>query len=183
MALICRDLRRFACSLSLFHPGGTPLPLPPFVHPSARLSVRPPARVLPVPLLRPRHAFSVPSDKSISPDFHFYASIPRVVQSGRTAAKRLSRHAKNPRNRTIDERRARRRRWRCTVPFSLSLPSIHECLLFPFSFSTREKAITRLERSRENKGRGFNGGRSGTKRCWLVYITDRSRIRSKGDYR
>lgn len=180
MALICRDLRRFACSLSLFHPGGTPLPLPPFVHPSARLSVRPPARVLPVPLLRPRHAFSVPSDKSISPDFHFYASIPRVVQSGRTAAKRLSRHAKNPRNRTIDERRARRR---CTVPFSLSLPSIHECLLFPFSFSTREKAITRLERSRENKGRGFNGGRSGTKRCWLVYITDRSRIRSKGDYR
>lgn len=99
MALICRDLRRFACSLSLFHPGGTPLPLPPFVHPSARLSVRPPARVLPVPLLRPRHAFSVPSDKSISPDFHFYASIPRVVQSGRTAAKRLSRHAKNPRNR------------------------------------------------------------------------------------
>lgn len=133
MALICRDLRRFACSLSLFHPGGTPLPLPPFVHPSARLSVRPPARVLPVPLLRPRHAFSVPSDKSISPDFHFYASIPRVVQSGRTAAKRLSRHAKNPRNRTIDERRARRRR-RCTVPFSLSLPSIHECLLFPLPF-------------------------------------------------
>lgn len=40
MALICRDLRRFACSLSLFHPGGTPLPLPPFVHPSARLSAR-----------------------------------------------------------------------------------------------------------------------------------------------
>lgn len=46
MALICRDLRRFACSLSLFHPGGTPLPLPPFVHPSARLSVRPPVSSL-----------------------------------------------------------------------------------------------------------------------------------------
>lgn len=161
MALICRDLRRFACSLSLFHPGGTPLPLPP-LRPSIRPPIRPPARVLPVPLLRPRHAFSVPSDKSISPDFHFYASIPRVVQSGRTAAKRLSRHAKNPRNRTIDERRARRRRRRrCTIPFSLSLsrPSTSASFShFPFSFSTREKAITRLERSRENKGKGFNGG-------------------------
>lgn len=53
----------------------------------------------------------------------------------------------------------------------------------PFPFLVLNEAITRLERSRENKGRGFNGGRSGTKRCWLVYITDRSRIRSKGDYR
>lgn len=152
----------------------------PSLCPSIRPPIRPPARVLPVPLLRPRHAFSVPSDKSISPDFHFYASIPRVVQSGRTAAKRLSRHAKNPRN-----QRSTSGGGGGDVPFlflSLSRPSTSASFSH-FPFSTREKAITRLERSRENKGRGFNGGRSGTKRCWLVYITDRSRIRSKGDYR
>lgn len=177
MALICRDLRRFACSLSLFHPGGTPLPLPPFVHPSARLSARscPPC---PSPSAAARVFRSIRQIHFAR--FPFLRIDSACGAIGTNGREKVIASRKKPSKSTIDERRRRRR---CTVPFSLSLPSIHECLLFPFSFSTREKAITRLERSRENKGRGFNGGRSGTKRCWLVYITDRSRIRSKGDYR
>lgn len=184
MALICRDLRRFACSLSLFHPGGTPLPLPPFVHPSARLSVRPPVSSLSLSFGRGTRFPFHPTNP--------FRPISIFTHRFRVWCNRDERPRKGYRvtQKTLEIERSTsggRGGGGGDVPFpflSLSRPSTSASFShFPFSFSTREKAITRLERSRENKGRGFNGGRSGTKRCWLVYITDRSRIRSKGDYR
>lgn len=181
MALICRDLRRFACSLSLFHPGGTPLPLPPFVHPSARLSVRPPVSSLSLSFGRGTRFPFHPTNP--------FRPISIFTHRFRVWCNRDERPRKGYRvtQKTLEIERSTSGGGGGDVPFlflSLSRPSTSASFShFPFSFSTREKAITRLERSRENKGRGFNGGRSGTKRCWLVYITDRSRIRSKGDYR
>lgn len=139
MALICRDLRRFARSLSLFRWNAS-LPLSP--------SIRPPC---PSPSAA-RTARVFRSIRQIHfARFPFLRIDSACVQSGRTTAKRLSRHAKNPRNRTIDE-------WTGDEE-EMDIP------LYPFLSLADERMRILIARATRKKNKGSKGREEGvTKR-------------------
>lgn len=107
---------------------------------SPSLSLRP--SVLPVPLLRPRaqHAFSVPSDKSISPDFHFYASIPRVCNRDERPRKGYRVTQKTLEIERSTSGRATRRRW------------IYLSILFSLLADERMRILIARATRKKNKG-------------------------------
>lgn len=135
MALICRDLRRFARSLSLFRWNASlPLSLSPFP------SIRPPC---PSPSAA-RTARVFRSIRQIHfARFPFLRIDSACVQSGRTTAKRLSRHAKNPRNRTIDE-------WTGDEE-EMDIP------LYPFLSLADERMRILIARATRKKNKGSKG--------------------------